>query len=259
MSLFFLKLKRFIKNLLKRFLKTVHLIKYITFAVIWGILIIEFFIRLSGFIYKNLNYVTNRNKMYPIYIIGGSTSQGEPYEQRCSILKIINYIFKGKIINKPIKIVNLALGGENLEWSYWKLYKNLFFYPPKEGLLIIYSGVNDHLGIDFKPQLKDKIQKFLQNFVLISKIMYLLNPVGCNSLEYENLLNKVIKLARSYKLHVIICAISGNWKFPPQESELIISNKQFKKFFDRGLNYEKKGKIQSALSIYMRLYKNFGR
>ena len=197
---------------------------------------------------------------YNIYVVGGSTSVGEPYTP-ISFPEIIKYMFGGNIKGKPIRIINLAEAGCRAERQYWDLLRELTLKPKKNSALLVYSGINDVVAGD-----NDKSFKkwgFLQKSVIISRIIYVLNTkismsaripwisAGRFSLDkYELIIEKIIKLARSHGVEVVISTLVGNISEFDPEDRVVYDVEGALNLLNPAKGYEYGGNFLKALELY---------
>jgi len=197
---------------------------------------------------------------FKIYVVGESTSEGEPYIPKISFAKIVSYMFGGKLRNREIRIINLAKGGKNAEYEYWRLLGELYLRPPGDGLLLIYSGINDACQDSYDEEYGR--WRFLQNSLVISKIQYLLQETNINWLRnifgvnnprslqrYDYRLRKIVKLAERFKLKVIISTLVSNYAdFSPLKE-----GSEFADDIKLAQNYRDRGDFRKARGIYSAL------
>ena len=191
-----------------------------------------------------------------VYVIGGSTALGQPYHSKISFPKIILYLFNEEINGKKIKIINLAEAGQPLEYGYWKLFQELFLRPPREGILLIYSGINDFIRDTKGYPLT--VWKILQESILLSKIHWwwrCFAPEENLLSKYEYQLEKTIRLAFYYDIKPIVSTLICNFaEFLPFEdfnnSDSQIDIPLFVNLFKIGKEYEVQNGIEEAFTIY---------
>ena len=231
-------------------------------------LILETGLRIGGAAWKYIfRAINSSNNNFYVYVIGGSTSVGDPYHGRVSFPKIISYMFEGKINGKDIKIINLAELGAALEPQYWKLYQELFIRPQSEGVLLVYSGINEEIT-DVARDPSFKYWKGVQKSILLSKALLLIRnsensfiidsiPFYHNSiLKYEYKLEKTVKLAKKYGLRIILSTLAGNIAdFPPNKVD--IYRQEALESFNSAEKFENKGEFNKAIYGYKKIAKEY--
>ena len=261
----------------KFFFRAIKFILVFTLQLIIIAFFVEFSLRAGAFIWKNIYRFNHRNdKDFYIYVIGESTSWGVPFGNKISFPKIVSYMFDNKIHNKYIKIINLAIGGRNIEYEYWKLFNELLIRPNSDGILLIYAGINDAVGINSKPDPTFGRWRFMQTSIILSKLQYLLEGMICdneggtsnnflfnffglkNSLgKYEYRLRKIITLTKSYNLKVVISTLVGNIaQFNPQDNSVCTSEGALK-LFNLARSFEDQGEFKTAMGIYENIVEKF--
>ena len=100
--------------------KTLYLLLSFLLVIVFSLFFIEFILQTIPVISKYTP--VSKNKIY-IYIIGESSSLGEPYSivnQNISYYKILDYMIDGKIDNKNIDFIRIANAGDSIKTQYWK-------------------------------------------------------------------------------------------------------------------------------------------
>ena len=213
--------------------------------------------------WKHLYRWLHPDAPFVLYVIGGSTSVGEPFSPKISFPLLVSAMFNHRIAGRPVEICNLARSGRDLEYGYWKLEEELATRP-RSGALLLYSGINDTVTQGEDPELER--WSSLQPFVVLSRLQYLaedartlprlqsLLGVSHNSLpKYALRLAKVEALARRYDLPVVVSTLVGNLKeFGPTdlgEVTAVLSTPQ-QQAARQAMQWEAQGRLQEALSAY---------
>ena len=89
-------------------MNVLRLLLKILLATLFFLLLLELSYRAAEHIMVKLNTKDSQNSQYPICMIGGSTSVGEPFQDKISIPKLVSYALNGKIKEREISIHNLA-------------------------------------------------------------------------------------------------------------------------------------------------------
>ena len=123
---------------MKKIQKFSLLILIFILQLIFLALFFELSFRVGAHIWKHV-YIPlhQKDNHFYIYVVGESTSYGEPFSPKISFPKIISYMFNGKIKNKEIVVINLAKCGSNSEYAYWELFEELLLRPRPNSLLLI--------------------------------------------------------------------------------------------------------------------------
>jgi hypothetical protein len=114
----------------------------IIIGVFLAALCLEISVRCLPVFWKTYYFLKHDNddNVY-IYVIGESSAAGEPYSFKLSFPEIVKYMFQGRINNKKIEVIKLALAGSYLEKQYWELLSELSRRPHVNNVLFIYSGI----------------------------------------------------------------------------------------------------------------------
>jgi len=248
---------------------------FLEFAVLFFVM--ESGLRIGALAWRNIyRTINHQGDSFFIYVIGESTSYGEPFALKISFPKILSYMFDDKIGGKKVKIINLSKAGSFVEDQYWALFRELLIRPSSSGILLIYAGINESVGISTVPDPTFKRWRLMQNSLILSRLQYLLGSrlhtkflnsfLGLeNSLpKFEYRLGKIISLAKENGLNVIISTLVGNisqfspQQFNPQESDIYQpKNLQAKELFNSGMNLENSGKLEEAIGIYKDILERF--
>lgn len=239
-----------------------------------SVVIFEVGIRASAYAQKIIYRFLHRDDdSFYIYVVGGSTAYGEPYDSKISFSKIVSYMFDGTIRGKKIEIINLAEPGHNVEYAYWKLFRELFARPHRDGLLLIYAGINDPVSRGADPSFWR--WKLMQRSIVLSKLQYVLegrlpgslfegrqtdyNALSRffglnNSLQkYEYRLRKLIALAKSYGQDIVISTLVGNIsQFDPEDRSIYEAGEALA-LFNEATERESSGDFAAAIEIYERI------
>jgi len=83
---------------------------------------------------------------FNIYYFGGSTMKGSPYAPQMTIPKIVDYMHGHTIKGRPIRSINIATSGKDLQYNLRTIRiiaSRKHTYRPS--LFVIYSGHNEFL------------------------------------------------------------------------------------------------------------------
>ena len=203
---------------------------FITFIL--SLIISEFIFQIIPIIYRNIPL--SEDKVY-IYIIGESSSVGEPYNPKISYYKILDYLLDGKINNKDIEFIKIAFSGSHIKQEAWEYLKYRLLHPFQKGLAFVYAGKNDWDNGKDKKHLK--ISK--------SKIINLINDYFFENFNFEYNYEKLILTLKNFGEEVYVATIEGNYSgFMPhlEDNDDILYKTNFDKIDDEILinkNYDK--------------------
>lgn len=239
------------------------------FVLIYAVLFLSWlFIEVSiipaGIIYKNIYRIIDKNnKNYYIYMLGGSTAAGEPYGPTITAAKIVKYMFDGTINGKEIKIIQIAKPGQPVEYNYWRLYKELFFRPKKNGAILLYSGINDVVG---RPDANNIPKSWIvpKSLILlrlrflfehqIEKPINVLNFLNSDTIEYYRFFfRRIIKLGLSYDLHTVVSTLVANFSDFDPETPLLDWYPEWIAIINRAKMLEGSKMYNEALELYQEI------
>ena len=151
--------------------KILFLLLSVFVVIFCTLLFIEFILQLIPLISRNIPL--SNDKAY-VYIIGESSSLGEPYcisNGNVSYYKILEYIIGSKIDNKNIEFIKIAGSGDSIRIQYWKYLIYKYIHPLKKGLAFVYAGKNDWDNGDNNKHLKmykSKVLNLIGNALFIN-------------------------------------------------------------------------------------------
>ncbi|MDB5281727.1 MAG: hypothetical protein JWO06_802, partial [Bacteroidota bacterium] len=129
-----------------------------------------------------------------LYVLGESTSLGVPYLAKISPAQMLSYQFNDSLQGKPIQTITLAMEGHNIEYNYFKFYFELLMRPHKNGLVFMYSGINEN--INNTPDVDFDNWKWMQHSIVLSKMRYIHNTGENGPGRYEFRYHQIVQLAK---------------------------------------------------------------
>jgi len=157
------------------------------------------------------------NKLH-LYVLGESTAEGVQYRNKISPAVLLSAQFNDSLDGKPLEIISLAYSGETIEYNYFKFRFETIFFPHRNGLVFIYSGINECINnMDVQGFGRWKI---IQHSIVLSKLLYMLNYFQNSPAKYEYRYRQVIEIAKKHGYKTIISQLVGNVAdFDPDVSE----------------------------------------
>ena len=239
-------------------------------VLIGTVVLFEAGLKVAAVGWKHMYRVTHRrdNHFY-IYVIGGSTSYGEPYQPKITFPKIISYMFGGKIHGKEIVIINLAEPGRDIQYGFLALYKEWFARPRRDAVLLVYAGINDPVTKADDPTFGrwrlmqkslslTKLQSVLEGMVSGSLfegtqpgsgLLYRIFGLNNSLQKYAHRLRGVITLAKSYEIPTVLSTLVSNIaQFDPEDSTIYESPETLALFVS-AKDLEQSGKYAEALEV----------
>jgi tetratricopeptide (TPR) repeat protein len=125
---------------------------------------------------------------FDIYVLGGSTAKGRPYNPSIDIGKLVDYYFGGQINGRPIRIINLARGGKPASYAYKR----------------VYSGNNEFLRL-FRKHDPSKTERTLFDKPLVSpeERLRVLD-------SYEKAIEKIILRCKKRGVPIVVSTVAVN-------------------------------------------------
>ncbi len=187
----------------------------ITFLII--LVISPFVLQITLLTYSKIyqNLISPEDEI-TLFAIGGSTSYGDPYDERPNFAQIVKESFAGSLDGKKINVKVIAKPAWNINQNIYSLMKELYFNPPKHGVFLVYTGVNEC----FNSKSKSELLKFW-DFVYGNFVFYAITSQFMKSgfdILHQNdqslftlRLNRISELAESFGYKMLISSISGNF------------------------------------------------
>ena len=92
---------------------------------------------------NDLFLIEKPDSCYRVFILGGSTAQGFPYQSGVSFGRILNYRLQDAFPNKLIEVVNLSMSATN-SYTQADFIDEVLKYKPDA--ILIYAGHNEYYG-----------------------------------------------------------------------------------------------------------------
>lgn len=150
----------------------------------------------------------DKNKYY-IYMLGESTSEGVQYQEKISPAILVSYQFHDSLKGKSIEIISLAQSAQTIEFNYFKFYFELLFRPHKNGLVLLYSGINENTNNVADNEFK--AWERIQHSVVLSKLCYMADRYPNSPAKYEYRYHQTIGLAKKHGYKMVISQLVGNF------------------------------------------------
>ena len=229
---------------------------FILAAPVLALLAVELGLRAAGLAWTAWYRASSRPETFPVYVVGESTAFGEPFAPKITFPKIVALMFGGRIRGRPLEIVNLARPGSQTEEQYWRLFRELSLRPRREGLVLIYIGINETYP-DSPPSW---LARSLDRSLILSRILYLIRSRrgAHRALDYERRLAKLAALARGRGLPVVISTLVGNVRdFAPDVRGDRLDDPG-RRGIERAGRLERLGRWRTAAGIYEDLLRRNG-
>ena len=86
---------------------------------------------------------------FRLYVLGGSTAKGSPYQERLDFAALASYRLGGTIRGRTVEVVNLARSGKDSDYARERAEVILRRDPdPREAAVLVYMGNNEFLEFD---------------------------------------------------------------------------------------------------------------
>lgn len=192
-----------------------------------------------------------------VYIIGESTAAGEPYSPKVSFPAIVSHMYGGRLAGRELRLVNLAEPGSDLEAQYWKLLRAAALRPAGDGLLLVYSGINEAAPDDPDPGFGR--WRPAQGSLVLSRLLSF--PASSGRLfgqyhtipKYEYRLRRTLRLARRLGLRPVVSTLAGNLADFPSTAEPSLSDTAGRKAWAEAGRLAEAGRHREAAALYRAL------
>ncbi|MDB5283431.1 MAG: hypothetical protein JWO06_2506 [Bacteroidota bacterium] len=179
-------------------------------ALLFGFAAIELVFRLIQFGWPPLYqlFFDDKNKLY-VYMVGESTAEGVQYQDKISPAKLVAYQFGDSLAGKPIEIISVTKSGPPLEFHYFRLFFELLFRPHKNGLVLVYSGINEATG-NTNPTPDFEFWKIIQHSIVLSKLYYMYRPHNNCPQKFEYRYHQLMRLSKQHHYTMVVSQLVGN-------------------------------------------------
>jgi tetratricopeptide (TPR) repeat protein len=239
-------------------MKTLRIASWVLAAVLLASLWVELGLRGAALLWRAAYRSRPGPAALPVYVVGESTAYGEPFAPKISFPKILSLMFAGSLRGRPLEIVNLAKPGSDTESQYWLLLRELALRPRRDGLLLVYAGINETY-VDTPPGLA---MRWAYKSLLLSRLFYLWREHrgGQAGLDYEHRLARILALARRAGYPAVVSTLTGNLRdFQPDLAQEIVQDPVRNAAYQEALRDESLGRWQQAAELYRRLATGRGR
>ena len=211
---------------------------------------------------------------FNIYYFGGSSMQGEPYPPSLSIPELLSYIFDGKLVDKPIRSVNLAGSGRDIEYNLIQM-ETIVEHPNEfqPSLFVVYSGHNEFLKYErpYSSPLVVTLAKYskLVEFFVRALDRYdltiddrrlfdepLMNDSQFNSVldAYGEAVTSMVGAAKSIDVPILLSTVAGNYAdWQPNRSSSCRraeDHPELMRLMESAMEAERGGDLQLAAQDY---------
>ncbi len=160
------------------------------------------------------------------YVLGGSTSFGEPYNDNPSFIRLVTRKLNNKYNSKEIDVIMLAKGGKNILENYMTYLRQIILKPYKKSYTFIYTGIND-IGKTNPDKYDVALESFFLRTYIGSFIYEFLINRGVlsfhdSSLLFDQRVNDLFSMASKYSEKVFVSTLAGNYHSfsPPIQKHL---------------------------------------
>ena len=215
---------------------------------------------------------------FNIYYFGGSTMKGAPYAPQMTIPKIVDYMHGHTIKGRPIRSINIATSGKDLQYNLRQIRtiaSRKHTYHPS--LFVIYSGHNEflrfHEAFGFRTSF-EFVEWLSRRSLLIKKVAERLQIYKVEVYErqlfdeplfdqkhYDNVimayrqhLEEIVTLLRDKDIPFIISTVAGNYSdWQPNRSICHLAQDgkdKFEHLMERGRGAEERLRYTEAIMFY---------
>jgi hypothetical protein len=146
-----------------------------------------------------------RSEAFALYVCGGSTARGVPYEKHCGIGRIAAYLLGGELGGKPIEVVNVAEPGSALDRALEavrEIAKSTS--PDKSRAVFLYAGDNEFLRYDTAHLVGEDDRRLLDEPLLTDEKREEILA------DYASTLDAIAVLCRESRLPLFISTVGTN-------------------------------------------------
>lgn len=184
-------------------------------------------------------------KTFRIYLVGGSTAAGCPFEDRLDFGRIVAWLFDGQMGERAIEVRNYAGSGEDSIYELEDAKRILEVEDdPANAVLLLYTGINEFVRHDSAQDLSLRQRKlFDEPLVPADKARQILD-------DFEKREREIVSSMRAKGIQVIVSTAAVNlvdWE--PERSVLAdpAHAEPMKALLDKGDDAQARGDLETAL------------
>jgi tetratricopeptide (TPR) repeat protein len=215
-------------------------------------------------IYRGALFLDSRSTAdagsFALYAVGGSTTEGQPFNKRMSLPFMVSAMFSGRIEDRPIVVHNLARGGEPI-YLQWRRLRRAVACRRGPGAVLIYAGVEP--GGPQPDELCDpqsRLSRWWERRVcprsfVLADLFYLARRVwphrNCYSIStYDFYLRQTAALAREHGLTPVLSTVVANMASMEPNFEMDAETDPAEPRVAEGRRLEKAGRLREAIARY---------
>ncbi|MBI5240141.1 MAG: hypothetical protein HY926_06690 [Elusimicrobia bacterium] len=227
-------------------------------AALLALLWVELGLRGAALAWRLACRAASRPGSFAVYVLGESTAYGEPFAPRISFPRILELMFRERLRGRRLEVVTLARPGSDTEAQYWLLLRELALRPRRDGVILVYAGINE----SYPEEPPSRADRLADRSLLLSRLLALRRGRGGPGLglDYEHRLARVLRLARGCGVPVVLSTLAGNLRdFQPDVSRGLLGDPARAARFERALRCEARGLWRQAAALYEGLDLDVGR
>ena len=199
---------------------------------------------------------------FEIFAVGGSTTLGQPFENKVSFPLIAAGLFEGRLQGRPIVVRNLAAYGEDSTYPQWVRLRREAAFRRKSvpGAVLIYCGHNEGDLRPAPPSLRSRLwaaweRRVVDPSYLLTDLLYLARKARLCGRERTpdslgSYLRRMAQVCRDAGLVPVFSTLASNiadvepnlaWHPRPEEGEPTVA---------AGRELERSGRWRQALGLY---------
>ena len=184
-----------------------HKVVKVLLGFILFFFLLEFSFRIALFTSGWIKYDSSPNT-YSLMMLGGSTSVGEPFHDKISIPKLVQFGLDSLIQDKEIEIYNLAGQGQPIQFAFWQFREASMHVKP--GTLLLYSGINDTYHEEGESK-NFTFWRLIQHSWVVAKMDQIIHPFNSSRDKFEYYYRALVSTAKEKGWIVICSTLVGNY------------------------------------------------
>ena len=183
-------------------------------------------------------FMSSDEKEVTFYVLGGSTSYGEPYSNNPSFTLLISDYLGGRYNNRNINIEMIAGPGKTLSSNLYDFKKSIILNPKKHAIVLAYTGINESISRSYNIENDLDFEYVLKKTIVGTIVFRMLDILGIswgggNSLlKYRKRLQDIAYWSKYAGYQVYLSELVGNFHDYPPESHPEISPTALKNIVD---------------------------
>ena len=193
--------------------KTRKKILFITLTIVLFVPVALVISEFSLHTFRHIRLAMAPRDTVTFYVLGGSTSNGNPYFRRPNFASLVRDALGGKFKGLKINVETIARGGKTLSSNIYDFKKHLFLRPQRNAIILAYIGINEAVSNTYEKEEENIFWEKIFHKSIVGSALYafyeqlrtkreFFGNIGNSLFLYENRLQELARLGH-YSGHPI--------------------------------------------------------